>query len=441
MLTELRPLIQDPRWVTWQILRDMDRRGSYANVALDRGLQQGELSAPDRHLVTELVYGITRRQRTLEALITDYAQVKQQPPDLRRILHIGFYQLAYLDQIPAAAAIHTSVELARSAKLGSLTKVVNGILRRFLREHPTPSDLTWLEPQDPVSSLGIRHSFPDWILKLWIEHIGFEETDALCAWMNRSPHLDVRVNRLRTDPTTLQALWQEQGIPAELLDGIPSALRLLSRAGSIPEMPGYEAGWWSVQDASAQQVVDWLDPQPGEVIADCCAAPGGKSTHIAEKMNDHGQVWALDRHAGRLKRVTENAARLGLTCIRPLALDLAEDPLPELVDRALVDVPCSGLGTLHRHGDARWRLDPAGIPDLVALQAEILDQVAAYVKPKGILVYSTCTLNPDENERQIQHFLARRPDWILERDPVVLWPHRVDRDGFFMARLQKGGTE
>ncbi len=445
------PLRLDPlgaRRLAWQTLRQMDRQDSYANIALERMLQASSLSAVDRHLATELVYGITRRQRTLDALIDHYARKAQQPPDLRRILQLGFYQILYLHQIPISAAINTSVDLARAAKLGSLTQVVNGILRRFGREYPDPQSLGWLEllrHPDPVVEDGLRCSFPDWLIQLWHQQVGREETGSLCEWLNRSPHLDLRVNPLRADRDTVQAALAEQGIQSHPIPGTAMGLRLESAAGAIPDLPGYQAGWWSVQDASAQQVVEWLDPQPGETILDGCAAPGGKTTHIAERMANQGILIGLDRHAGRLKRVTENAERLGLTLIQTQVLDLAQplDPLAQglpawgSVDRVLLDAPCSGLGTLHRHADARWRLDPAQIPPLVRLQAQLLDQVSQWVKPGGILVYSTCTLHPDENSHQIEQFLGRTAGWILERDPVQIWPQQRDQDGFFMACLQR----
>ncbi len=443
---------QDPlgaRRLAWQTLRQMDRRDSYANIALERGLQASSLAGVDRHLATELVYGITRQQRTLDALIDHYARKAQQPPDLRRILQLGFYQILYLQQIPISAAINTSVDLARTANLGSLTKVVNGILRRFSREYPDPQAFGWLEvlrDPNPAAEDGLRYSFPDWLIQLWHQQIGRAETQALCEWLNRPPHLDLRVNPLRADRATVQGALAEQGIQSHPIPGTATGLRLGSQAGAIPALAGYDQGWWSVQDASAQQVVEWLDPQPGETILDVCAAPGGKTTQIAERMANHGILIGLDRHAGRLRRVTENAQRLGLSMIETQVLDLAQpvDPLAlglpawGSVDRVLLDAPCSGLGTLHRHADARWRLDPAQIPQLAQLQAQLLDQAAQWVKPDGILVYSTCTLHPDENSCQIEQFLGRTPSWILERDPVQIWPHRQDQDGFFMARLRRG---
>ncbi len=433
------------RRLTFLALRHMDRKATYANVALDRF--GGGASTLDRHLATELVYGITRRQRTLDALITRFAAkpADQQPPDLRRILHIGFYQLCFLTQIPEAAAVNTSVALARNLKLGRLAGVVNGTLRGFLRSRSSNPDLTvqdlGIQSLDPKHQLGILHSFPDWIVDLWCAHLGETATADLCQWFNQVPSLDLRVNTWLTTLETVEAAFAQAGIQTCRISTIPSALRLIQHSGEITQLPGFIEGWWSIQDASAQQVSYWLDPQPGEMIIDCCAAPGGKTTHCAELMQNQGQLWAFDRNANRLNRVLENANRLQLSCIQAYLLDCANPelnadlPAWHCADRVLVDAPCSGLGTLHRHADARWRQSPSSVQDLVHLQAQILKKAAQWVKPGGSLVYATCTLHPQENEGQIQAFLEQHPTWELVAHQTI-WPHLSHQDGFFIAKLQ-----
>jgi 16S rRNA (cytosine967-C5)-methyltransferase len=414
-------------------------------------LRQTESSPADRHWITEVIYGVTRRRRTLDALITHFGKkaADQQAPDLRRVLQIGFYQLCFLDRLATAVAVDTTVELARSVGLGSLTQVVNGVLRNYLRQageanrRPTLA-LLGATHLDPVEQCAILHSFPSWIVQLWWDQIGPTETAQLCAWFNHTPALDLRVNQWRTDLATVQGALALAGLESTPIKEVPGALRLANHAGDITQLPGFGEGWWSVQDSSAQQVVQLLDPQPGERILDCCAAPGGKTTHIAEQLHNEGEVWALDRHAGRLRRVEANAQRLQLTCLQTRVVDLAvedEDwahrdlPAWGSVDRVLLDAPCSGLGTLHRHADARWQQSPEQIHSLVDLQARLLDRVARWVKPGGILVYSTCTLHPQENQAQIDAFLARTPGWQVDGSPIQIYPHRQDRDGFFMAKL------
>ena len=430
----------------------MDRKDAYANIALDRVLAKSEVSDSDRHLVTELVYGITRHQRTLDALIERFSRRKsaaQQPPNLRRLLHLGFYQLRYLERIPPSAAVNTTVELARSCSMGGLTKVVNGILRAYLRT--PPADLL-PHQANPVVDLAQRYSYPEWLLEMWLDELGLEETETLCAWFNRPPNIDLRVNTHLCSEAEVRSLLEAAGIRANSVDNVPGALRLAEHAGNVTQIPGYGEGYWIVQDASAQQVAQFLDPQPGETIVDCCAAPGGKTTHIAELMDNRGRIWGLDKHAGRLKRVEANAKRLQLDCILTRVVDLTspnpipesndgkdEFPQPGSCDRVLVDAPCSGLGTLHRHADARWRQDPETIGELLDIQAKILDRAAIWVKPGGIMVYSTCTLHAAENQHQVNAFLGTHPNWQLdpERSPQQNWPHRDDRDGFYMARLQR----
>ena len=430
----------------------MDRKNAYANIALDRVLAKSEVSDSDRHLVTQLVYGITRHQRTLDALIERFSRRKsaaQQPPNLRRLLHLGFYQLHYLERIPPSAAVNTTVELARSCRMGGLTKVVNGILRAYLR---TPTAQLLPRQTNQILDLAQRYSYPEWLIDMWLEELGLAETEALCKWFNRPPSIDLRVNTHLSSETAVRSLLEEAGIRVSFVDNVPGALRLTEHAGNISQIPGYSEGYWTVQDASAQQVAQFLDPQPGETIVDCCAAPGGKTTHIAQLMDNRGKIWGLDKHAGRLKRVEANAKRLRLDCILTGVVDLTspspihelngdehEVPPPGGCDRVLVDAPCSGLGTLHRHADARWRQDPETFEGLLDIQAKILDRAAIWVKPGGIMVYSTCTLHVAENQHQVNAFLDAHPNWQLdpEHSPQQNWPHRDDRDGFYMARLQR----
>ncbi len=268
------------RLLAYKILQEIDQQRAYSNIALDRAFRRTSLSAQDRHLVTELVYGITRRSRTLDALITHFCAkpATHQHPALRRILWLGFYQLCFLPQIPHSAAINTSVELARSVGLGKLTQVVNGVLRTFLRQCPDPHalDPLPLDSQDPMQDLAIQESFPDWLVQMWWDQLGPEQAKQLCRWFNRRPHFDLRVNRHRATVEQVQTALQEAGIATQSLPDVPGALRLPQAVGDLTQLPGFAEGWWSVQDGGAQQVVQLLDPQPGETILDCCAAPGAR---------------------------------------------------------------------------------------------------------------------------------------------------------------------
>lgn len=445
------------RQLAFLALRSIDR-GAYADIALDRTLQQQDcqqkLSPVDRRLVTELLYGTVRRQRTLDAIIDDLATKKahQQPADLRLILHLGLYQLRYLDQIPASAAVNTTVDLAKQNGFSGLSGFVNGILRQYLRASQVNSTQLPTLPDDPIARLGIQHSYPDWIVQLWNQEFGSAEAEKLCDWFNRSPQIDLRVNRLRSSVADVQSAMEAVGITVTPVSSLSAGLRLPQSIGAITQLPGYENGWWSVQDSSAQMVSELLDPQPGETIIDACAAPGGKTTHLAELMQDRGTIWAIDRYASRLKKLQQNAARLRLHSIQICTGDSRDQPqFADQADRVLLDAPCSGLGTLHRHADARWRQTPDTVKELSQLQTELLQAAATWTKPGGLLVYATCTLHPAENEAIVEAFLQRNSHWAIEPPAadspgaafalpqgwLKVLPHHHNMDGFFMVRLRR----
>ncbi len=443
----------NPRQLAFLALGDIYRRGAYTDIALDRVLRHQDLQSNDRALVCELVYGIVRRRRSLDSLIDQLATKKasQQPPALRIILHLGLYQLRYVDRIPNSAAVNTSVELAKENGLSKLSGVVNGLLRQYIRLADLGADPLKL-PRDPLQSLGVKYSFPDWILKIWQENLDLEAIELLCQWFNQAPTIDLRVNILLTSIEIVETALLESGVKVARVPHLPQTLRIVGGVGAIPKLPGFNSGWWTVQDSSAQLVSYLLDPQPGEIVIDACAAPGGKTTHIAEIMGDKGKIWAIDRSAKRLAKVAENARRLRLKSIQTLAADSTSlSKFDNTADRVLIDAPCSGLGTLHRHPDIRWRQKPEKIAELVALQRQILDRASAWVKPGGILVYSTCTLNRQENEMLIQAFLDYNRSWqiaIADCDSpafsfsdrqgwIKVLPHAWDMDGFFMVKLQK----
>jgi len=444
--------MQNPRQLAFLALRDVHRRGTFTDIALDRVLRTAKLNSADRGLVTELVYGSVRRSRTLDALIDQLGKKKahQQPPELRTILHIGLYQLRYQERIPPSAAVNTTVELAKENGFKGLAGVVNGLLRQYERLAASSSDSLQL-PVEPVERLGVLHSFPDWIIQMWIEQLGVEETEQLCEWLNQSPSIDLRINPLRVSIEDVEAAMQSAGVNVHRLPQLPQALRVAGGTGTIQKLPGFSEGWWTIQDSSAQLVSHLLDPQAGDVVIDACAAPGGKTTHIAELMGDEGKIWACDKAASRLKKLKENAKRLQLKSIQICTGDSRNfSQFTNSADRVLLDAPCSGLGTLHRRPDIRWRVTAATVDELSVLQGELLEQAATWVKPGGVLVYATCTLHPQENEGVILRFLERHSHWQIEPPPadspksalstpqgwLKVWPHRHQMDGFFMVRLK-----
>lgn len=447
---------QSARQIAFEALRAIEG-GAFADVIIDRKLNQSQLSTQDKGFVTELVYGSVRRRRTLDALITQYGKhdASKQQADLRQILRLGFYQLRYLTHVPNHAVVDTTVQLAKAQRLGKLSGVVNGMLRRYIRESESADPLQL--PEAATQRLGLLHSYPDWIVQVWQSMLPDAEVAALCEWFNTPPHLDFRINLRQKTLAEAQATFAEAGIETAPVPGVPSALRLKGHQGAVHQMPGYADGWWVVQDSSAQLVGYLLDPQPGEMIIDACGAPGGKSLHIAELMGDDGVVWSCDRTASRTKKIQQNIDRLGTKSVRPLMCDSRNQPnFVGKADRVLLDVPCSGIGTLNRHADARWRQTPESVEGLVTLQRELLSHVATWVKPGGVMVYSTCTLHPAENEKQIQWFLDKHGGesggWTIEPPAddfgfsadqgsadnnswIKVLPHQQNMDGFFMVKL------
>ncbi len=423
-----------PRLLAWRVLEAVGD-GAYADLALERELRRTPLPPADRALATELAYGAIRQRRRLDAWIDRLGRLPaaRQPPRLRWLLHVGLQQLLAMDRVPPSAAVSTTVELAKRQRLANLAPVVNGVLRAALRAREAGDTLPL--PADPCARLALEQSWPEALLAhLWGE-LGAERCTALALASNRIPGIDLRVNRLRCSRDEVLAAFAAAGVDARPLDELPDAIALGPRPGPLARLPGYGDGLWSVQDRAAQRIAPLLQPCPGQRLLDACAAPGGKATHLAELLGDDGSVVALDCAERRLERLTANAQRLGLGCLTPVKGDGTCWHDPEGFDGVLLDVPCSGLGTLARHPDARWGLSPASWGELLPLQAALLDQAARLLRPGGRLVYATCTLHPAENEGQVNGFLARHGGWQLQQT-VELWPGAEGGDGFYAAVLE-----
>lgn len=428
-----------PRRLAWEVLEAV-AAGAYADVALERVLRGQTVSTADRGLMTEVAYGAIRQRRWLDAWLDRLGRVpaSKQPPRLRWLLHVGLYQLFCMQRIPAAAAVNTSVELAKRHRLARLAPVVNGVLRAALRARDGGETLP--TPDDPVLRLAQQQSLPDWFCQGLHQWCTPEQAEQVALACNQVPPLDLRVNRLRSSVAEVQQALHQVGLKTLPISGCPDGLQVLGGGGDLRQWPGYEQGHWCVQDRAAQWVAPLLTPQPGERVLDACAAPGGKATHLAELMGDQGEVWAVDRSAGRLQRVAVNAARLGTGCVQALAADATAllECKPEwrgTFQRILLDAPCSGLGTLARHADARWRVSAASVAELVPLQARLLEAMVPLLAPGGTLVYATCTIHPAENSEQIASFLQAHSAMKLccERQS---WPDPGGGDGFYAAVIQ-----
>jgi 16S rRNA (cytosine967-C5)-methyltransferase len=409
--------------------------GAYADLALERELRRLPLAPADRALATDLAYGAIRQRRRLDAWIDRLGKMPalRQPPRLRWLLHVGLQQLLAMDRVPPSAAVSTTVELAKRQRLANLAPVVNGVLRAALRAREAGDDLPL--PADPSARLALEQSWPEPLLAHLWPQLGAERCTALALASNHIPAIDLRVNRLRGSRDGVLAAFHAAGVDARPLDDLPDAIALGPRPGPLARLPGFAEGHWSVQDRAAQRIAPLLQPRAGQRLLDACAAPGGKATHLAELLGDEGHVVALDCAERRLERLEANARRLGLACLLPVRGDATSLHDPDGFDGVLLDVPCSGLGTLARHPDARWGLSPASWDELLPLQAALLDRAAGLLRTGGRLVYATCTLHPAENEGQVEAFLVRHPGWQL-RQSLELWPGVEGGDGFYAAVLE-----
>ena len=424
------------RRVAWDVLEAV-AAGAYADVALERALRRRPLTALDRGFVTELSYGAIRWRQWLDGWLDRLGKVpaRKQPPRLRWLLHIGLYQLLRMERIPASAAVNTTVELAKQGKLARLAPVVNGLLRSALRAREAGEVLAL--PAEPAAALAQEQSLPLWLSRGLFQWCGPDQAERVARAFNQVPPLDLRVNRLRSTPDRAAALFAERGIATAPIADCRDGLQVLEPSGDLRRWPGFSEGYWCVQDRAAQWVTPLLDPCPGQRVLDACAAPGGKATHLAELMGDEGEIWAVDRSPGRLQRVAANAARLGCSSIQALASDASQlaQERPEWsgrFDRILVDAPCSGLGTLARHPDARWRVTEESVADLLKLQIELLNGLRSLLAPGGRLVYATCTIHPSENTEQIHSWLQAHPDLVLNSEQQR-WPDPSGGDGFYAA--------
>jgi 16S rRNA (cytosine967-C5)-methyltransferase len=417
------------RVCAYVVLRRVFEDGAYADRAL-QGEAKG-LDARDRALAMRLLYGTVQRKGTLDYLIERLAE---RPPDrldarLLAALRLGLYELLYLSGAPDHAVVADGVELAKGGARGG-HGLVNAVLRRGVREGPAL--LAGLGDETPAQA-AIKHSHPEWIAQLWWEQLGASDARALMSYDNEPGEVALRVNTLLTDATTLAG---ELPVATHADPGLPEAL-VLEGPFDAHNSPAWRAGAFLAQSRAAMRVARVLDPQPGERVLDLCAAPGGKSTHLAALMQGEGEVVAVERNTRRAGALTRTAQRLHASNVRVEVVDAAEERSEGAVfDRVLVDPPCSGLGTLQARADLRWRVTPKDVQEMTLTQAAILAAGAAALRPGGVLVYSTCTISPTENEQQIAAFLNVHPNFSRDEFMMTL-PHRDHTAGFFIARLRR----
>lgn len=441
-----------PRHAAFIVLSALSGSDLHADDLIDQQLSRNLLQGPDRGLFAELVFGVLRQQGALDHYLGQLVQqpLQQLEIPVLLVLRLGLYQLLQLDRVPAHAAVHTTVELAKKI-VPRAAGLVNGVLRSFQRRQ---AELTLPDPVSrPLDWLAATYSLPAWLAGQWLQQLSREEATALAAASNEIPPLTLRTNTLKVTRHTLLERFLEAGIAAAPCHLAPEGIQLLERC-QVMLLPGFNEGLFTVQDEASQLIGHLLAPRPGERILDMCAAPGGKATHLAQLMLDQGQVLATDLNQRRTRKIQEAAQRLGLHSITASAADALTPGYQhgQLFDRILLDAPCSGLGVIRRNPEAKWRLAPAELTRCAGRQRELLAVAAGLLKPGGVLVYATCSTAVEEDEAVVDDFLSRHPQFMIENSAQFFpdsqelctaagylrtWPHLHGTDGFFAARLKR----
>ncbi len=420
------------RQIALKILYEIDFKEAYSNLALKEGLKYSELSAVDKGFVTQLVYGVISRKRTLDCVISRFSTVKLSKISdyVLEILRMGIYQMLFMDRVPDSAAVNESVKLAQKYVYRS-KGFINGILRSVAREK---QNITFL-------NLADKYSYPDFLVKMWSDDFGEERAKHILKSLNCVPQMNIRVNTLKTTREDLIKELEKSGIEAKADELYENSIAV--RKMDIASSELFKNGFFTVQDTAAQLSSAVLAPKSGTRVLDMCAAPGGKTTHMAEIMNNDGEIVALDIYEHKTQLIKENAKRLGIDIIKAKVWDteIFCDEYSEKFDFVLADVPCSGLGIIRRKPDIKWNACPG--EELYNIQKNILDNASKYVKPKGFIVYSTCTLNKDENEKRIEKFLKEHKNFELVSEKIcpkgyrTFYPDVDGTDGFFICKLRK----
>ena len=430
-----------------RVLAACRNNNAWADAALKDQLNRDGLVGADAALCSRMVYGVMQNQLLLDFYLAAYCSQKpdhlQQP--LTEILRLGAYQILFLDRVPDSAAVNTSVELAKLSGRGQAAGLVNAVLRKVSQNK---ENLPEIPQRDEVKYLSIRYSHPKWLVKRLLSLLGRTETEALLALDNGTPPLTVQINPLKTTAEELTRELSVWGVTAKPHAWVPGCLELTG-VGDLTTLEPFREGKLLVQDPAARLVSLIAGVQPGQRVLDVCAAPGGKSFSAAFAMGDKGRIISCDVHGSKLKRIEEGAARLGLTSIETAASDgrVFRPEWSDDYDPVLVDAPCSGLGIIRKKPDVRYkRADD--LFTLPVVQTALLDNAARYVAPGGVLVYSTCTILPEENQNVADAFLSEHPDF--ERTPfrlpepvgetdgqLTLWPQRHGTDGFYICRMKR----
>jgi 16S rRNA (cytosine967-C5)-methyltransferase len=436
----------DPRRLSVWVLGRVFGTDGYADRILEGAFRRYGLDARDRALCTELVFGTLRWWKRINRILENgyRGEWNRVPEAVRRICEMALYQILFLSKVPSYAAVDEAVSLGGEILNGRWKSTINALLRNTVRNGARDLMLSGL---DPAAALSVSGSHPQWLVENWIGRFGIERAERICAADNERPAIGLRVNRLRAEPGAVLSELLERGVEAEPCPWLDEFL-LVRKTGSIPELAAFREGRVTVQDPSAGLAGRLVDPKPGESILDLAAAPGGKTTHLAELAGDAGRIVAADVHVRRLGLVGQNVRRLGLRSVTAVVTN-GGSALTAAFDKVLLDAPCSGMGTLRRRPELKWRRRPEDIAKLAAVQRGLLEDADRTLRPGGVLVYSTCTVTEEENRGVVDGFLRDHPGYRMEPAGNWLpagvtadgcaetWPDLHGTDGAFAARLIK----
>ncbi len=433
------------------VIEKINKNQAYSNLLLNETIKKHKLSRKDTGLLTEIVYGTIQRKNTLDFYLDDFLTNRKRIQTwVISLLQLSLYQMVYLDRVPDRAIIHEAVEIAKKRGHKGISGMVNGVLRNTQRKGlKNPEDI-----EDVAERISIAKSHPLWLVKRWIDQLGVEATEAMCEENLLSPYVTARVNMVRTSVDQVIEDLKKEGV--EAVEGSLSVDAIKVIQGKVLDTEVYKRGDLTIQDESSMLVARALGIEPGQKVLDACAAPGGKSTHIAERLNGSGHVNSLDLHPHKVKLIKKQAQRLNLRAIEAETLDsrnVADRFKAKSFDRILVDAPCTGFGVLRRKPDIKWSKKEDDIERITSVQKGILASQASLLKPGGKLVYSTCTIEGAENQEVVKQFLEEHPDFSLDESfsnrlpekvrtycedgQLQLLPQYFGTDGFYIACLVK----
>jgi 16S rRNA (cytosine967-C5)-methyltransferase len=441
--------MEKSRKVCVDIVEQVLTQNAYSNIVLRNNLNKFKFEDKDKSLITEIVYGTIKYKYTIDAILEHYLKKGTKGIDtyVLNILRTAIYQIRFLDKIPNFAAVNEAVEIAKKYKSVGASKLVNGVLRNYLRN----LDKCYYNKENVVEALCFNYSFDKWLVNMFINQYGITTTEKILKGLNEKPAVTVRVNNLKTTYDEAFSSLEKYGYNVDEGYVSPEAI-IINKGKSIEENPLFKDGKITVQDESAMLVAPSLGVKEGFVVLDLCSAPGGKTTHISELMNDNGIVRAFDIHENKLSLVKANAKRLGINNITCYQMDASifNKDLENMADAVLIDVPCSGLGIIRKKPEIKYTKQINGVKDIIRVQRKIMKNASKYVKVGGTLVYSTCTINKKENENNINWFLKEFPQYSLEKlyygereniiyndnGSVTILPNKY-MDGFFITKLKR----